>query len=382
MRIIELEKNKYKVVCDIGKDYKGKRKRVSKTFKAKSKRALNALIKDWLDTIDTNKGEKGLTVAQLCDSVWGNVTRNKSQNTVIGYNVSLKRIKSTIGAMRASEVSPRVLQEWIDKLEEEKSERTKKPLSPKSIKETYAVLRLCYSVAVTWDMVTNNPCHDVMLPMRKKKDVKILNNDDFNEFVKHLDTLNPNTRVLFELALFCGLRRGEIMALHEDDVQSSVILITKARYNNHKDSYEKETKTSAGNRKCFLPKFLFDDINDLKEHHKKEAERLGTIWVDTPYLVKMDDGRAFSPNEANKRLKRYMLSIGLDPINFHALRHTYASMIIASGADIATVSNRLGHTDINTTLGIYTHIFDNNETVDPISDYFEKLLKKEDEHVT
>lgn len=377
MRIVEIDKNKYKVIHEIGKDLTGKRKRVSKIFTAKSKRELNRMINDWVSTLDINKGESNQTVSSMCDSVWSRIIANKSPNTIRGYNISLDRIKSSIGDLKASEVNPRVLQQWVNSLQRKKTARTNKPLSPKSIKETYSVLRLCYSVAVTWEIVSSNPCHDVILPQREKHDIKIMTQEEFKIFISNLDSLDLDTKVLIELALFCGMRRGEIMGIHEDEITETGILhLNHARYNNHNDTYEKEVKTAAGFRKVIIPQFLLEDIKKLKEFHESESIRLKGIWIYSPYLIKMADGRAFSPNEAHRRLNKYMKDNGLEPISFHALRHTYASMIIASGADIATVSSRLGHSNINTTLGIYTHLFEDNSQTDPIAAYIDNMVKK------
>lgn len=377
MRIIELDKNKYKVIYEIGRDYRGKRKRATKVFQAKSKRELNKLIREWTDTLSIDHSEKKQTVSMMCDAVRSQIITNKSPNTVIGYDKALSRIKSTIGAMRASQVTPKVLQSWVNALSETKSRRTGRLLSSKSIKETYSVLRLCYSVAVTWEMVPSNPCHDVVLPKSQKQEITIMSKDDFDVFVTHLSDLKPDTKIAIELALFCGLRRGEIMGIYDDDInETGVFYVERTRYKLDDEQIEKGAKTSAGHRKCVLPAFLLDDIKELREYHRTRAESLGQRWVYSPYLIKRQNGSPFIPDECNKRLKRYMLSIGLEPITFHALRHTYASMIIASGADIATVSKRMGHADINTTLGIYTHLFEDSSATDPIASFIDGIVSK------
>lgn len=71
-----------------------------------------------------------------------------------------------------------------------------------------------------------------------------------------------------------------------------------------------------------------------------------------------------------------MERIGLEPITFHALRHTYASICISIGADPATVSKRMGHANVSTTLGIYTHLFEKKEEEDKLASALGDMLTK------
>lgn len=377
MRIEHISGDTYRVFIEAGYDYKGKRKRHTKTFHAKSKRELNRLIKEWESTFDDVPTTATLTVSAMIDAVWDNVIDGKSKNTVIGYEKCKERIIRTIGDARMSSINPRALQLWINELKSECSERTGKPLSPKTIKDTYSIMNRCCSTAVNWELITKNPCHDVILPKKEKEEIRILSADELDIFCSNLNSLNYDTRVLFELALFCGLRRGEIMGIKESDITNkNVIIIKRARYKDKDEEFIKSVKTPAGNRMCYLPKSVATDIRRLITYHKKEQLRFGGLYEGSEYLLHNKRGGAFVPNEANKRLKVYMERIGLEPINFHALRHTYASICIANGNDPATVSNRLGHADITTTLNIYTHLFKEKEENDKISQEMDKLFKK------
>ncbi len=360
MHIKELAKGKYRVWVDLEPDYTGRRRQRSKVIKASSKRELTKHIAEWLDSINTTSRTCS-TVSEMCNAVWEQIINNKSPNTVYGYNAALKRINNTIGNLHLEKLSPRIIQSWINDISKDKS--------PKTVKDTYSILRLCCSVAVNWELMKTNPCHDVILPSNKKKEIQILSQEDFSIFCTHLDDVPLDYRVCFELALFGSLRRGEIMGIHEDEIpDNGRFYVQRTRYmHTLGQEFVKDTKTASGERLCILPEPVVRDIKALRKYHIEEKLRLGSLWQDSEYLIKEPNGEAFHPEQCNKRLQRYMERIGLEPITFHALRHTYASICISMGADPATVSKRMGHSNVSTTLGIYTHLFEKQNENDKIA---------------
>lgn len=355
MHITKLDNDRYRVWVYLPPDYNGKRKRRSKVFHASTKKELNTLIDSWYQSL-TPYADKCSTVAEMCSEVWSQVISNKSPNTVHGYESALKRIKQGMGDLSLEQLSPRMIQRWISSL----------TLSPKTIRDTYSVLNLCCTVAVNWEILSKNPCHDVMLPIRDKKEVEILSKEDFGKFCANLDKVDFDTRVLFELALFGSLRRGEILGIYEDEIpDNGVFEIVRSRYKIGQDkSFEKSPKTKSGQRVCVLPKPVVEDVINLRKYHLERQKELEGLWENSPYLIKEPNGEAFHPNNASMRLNRYLKKIGLPHITFHALRHTYASMCISLGVDPVVVSQRMGHSNVTTTLSIYTHLFKQAEIHD------------------
>lgn len=367
MYIQKLSSNKYKVRIELDKTYTGQRSRKTKTFKATSKKDLLRQVEEWKRTINT--ASHIATVSDMCSAVWTQVIAEKSPNTVYGYNNARKRIDNTIGALPADELSPRFIQQWINDMS--------RKYSPKTVRDTYSILHMCSTIAVNWELMKENPCHDVIMPRSKKKEVTILSDDDFKTFCEHLGELPLDEKVLIELALFGSLRRGEIMGIYEDEIpDNGQFYVKRTRYRRVSENFTKEVKTSAGERLCILPKPVVADIQNLRKYHTSEKARLGSSWDDNPYLIKEPDGTPFHPDKAVRRLHSYMKAIGLEPISFHALRHTYASICIAMGIDVATVSKRMGHANISTTLSIYTHLFEKKEEDDRIASALGEMMTK------
>ena len=235
--------------------------------------------------------------------------------------------------------------------------------------------RIC-TIAVTWDLIRSNPCHDVILPVNNKKEADVLTKDDFRIFVDHLDDLDLDSRVMFELALFGSLRRGEIMSIKENDIpENGKFRVSEARYVISGKEYVKGTKTAQSERFVYLPPFVVEDVKRLQREHIEKKLRLGINWENSPYLIKTETGGALHPNRANDRLRSYMEKIGLEPITFHQLRHTYASICIAFGYNVEAVSKRMGHSSPSTTLDIYAHLFEReDEIADGLATKFEDLI--------
>lgn len=137
---------------------------------------------------------------------------------------------------------------------------------------------------------------------------------------------------------------------------------------------------------------VMDLITELEHEKKIQKVKLGNKWnggsivdkakaedPDKPNrLFTRADGSPVYPNRVSKQWTAFIKEKNLPEITFHGLRHTSASYLIACGQDVASVSKRLGHSSINTTLGLYTHAFEKRDEV--AAEHMNKLyLNKEDQ---
>ena len=108
-------------------------------------------------------------------------------------------------------------------------------------------------------------------------------------------------------------------------------------------------------------------IAELIKEHKAVPDS------ETDYLIQFAC-EPMSPNRVTKKIATFTAEHGLPDVTLHGLRHTYTSMLIASGQfDIAEISAALGHANIATTLNVYAHLFDSRKrSQDRISDYISK----------
>jgi integrase len=166
--------------------------------------------------------------------------------------------------------------------------------------------------------------------------------------------------MLASLALGTGARRGELLALRWRDIDfdSRRLTIEQALEQTAEHGIRtKETKTKHARRTISLPAHI---VAELRAHHAAQAEQrlalgMGRAPEDATVLAGLD-GKPLSPDTVSKQWERTMDALGRPEITLHSLRHTHASMLIASGMDILTISRRLGHANPTVTLNVYGHL--------------------------
>ena len=120
----------------------------------------------------------------------------------------------------------------------------------------------------------------------------------------------------------------------------------------------KAPKSEAGKRSISLPDIVVDVLRDLKRQVNERRLRLGMGKLpDDALIFPRQDGKPQSPKVFSSDWAAIAASIGHPEITFHALRHTHASHLIASGIDVVTIAHRLGHAKPTITLATYVHLF-------------------------
>ena len=150
------------------------------------------------------------------------------------------------------------------------------------------------------------------------------------------------------LELCSGLRKGELVALlwSDLDVENKTISVSKQAVRVKGGGVKVTTpKTATSIRVESIPQ---EAVELLVEEHEKHP--------DNPYMFPSPvTGGMYYPDAVNAINRKIMKTLGLEPIRFHDLRHTFATTALQSGVDIRTVSGMLGHADPGFTLRTYTH---------------------------
>lgn len=189
----------------------------------------------------------------------------------------------------------------------------------------------------------------------KEKD--ILTIDEFNKMIENED--NPIFYAFFYTAYWTGARRGELKALEKTDLQDHYLQVRQTMRLTQ-DSLKEGNKTSRLIKKIYLDEQTYRLLLKLSLRQGK------WLFGDESPL----------PNETiNRRLKNDLQKANINKhITMHNLRHSHGSVLLANGVDIASVSKRLGHSSITTTLQNYIHILDDNGNV--TIDAIEKIKGK------
>jgi integrase len=161
---------------------------------------------------------------------------------------------------------------------------------------------------------------------------------------------------LIALAVAGGMRRGELAALRWVDVDIPERVITvRGSYAEIPGRLWLKDPKGHEVRRIDLPDLALEALRRQRKIQATEKLKSGGFYQDDGYVFTPAAGGHYNPNSIYKAFARSAKSAGLELTKLHAARHSYASCLIASGADVATVSKLLGHSEITTTLRTYAH---------------------------
>lgn len=228
----------------------------------------------------------------------------------------------------------------------------KQGLSPKTIKNVHGVLHKALDKALKIGYINFNPANLCELPRVEKKEIKPLSNENIKVFLRALEA--EEFKNLYLVALFTGMRQGEILGLTWDcvDFKNGTITINKQlqREKKPKGKYIL-SPTKSSNTRIITPAAFVMDI--LKELHSKEIQynEMNLVFVN-------ERGEHLAIHTVYKHFKKIMAEIGTPETRFHDLRHTYAVTALQEGDNIKTVQQTLGHATASFTLDVYGHVSD------------------------
>jgi integrase len=212
--------------------------------------------------------------------------------------------------------------------------------------------------AAQWGTVARNVATMVDAPRVKASELEILAPDQLKAVLASLRS--PELRAIADVALGTGLRRGELLGLHWQDVDLDAghLRVEQAVEQTTRGGIVlKAPKTRHGRRAVALAPTT---VAVLRQHWKAQQEtRLALGLGKTPvngFVFANWDGAIRSPHWLTQAWRKAMAGAGVKA-TFHSLRHTHASTLIAAGLDVLTISRRLGHGSPVITLGVYGHLF-------------------------
>jgi len=236
-----------------------------------------------------------------------------------------------------------------------------RPLAARTVGHAHRVLHTALQRALTARQVVRNVCTAVSPPRPAEREMVTLDTDQIAELLAAIQDHRLYMPAL--LALGAGLRRGEILALRWRDIDLDAGIIRVERSLGEADTlYIKAPKTSAGRRSVAVPPFVVAALNN---HRRQALELRMSLGQGKPnhddLIFTTIDGAPWHPDKLSRDWANLVRLRKLPRVSFHALRHTNASLLIAGGLDVHSVSRRIGHKSANLTLSVYTHMFRNRE---------------------
>ena len=255
-------------------------------------------------------------------------------------------------------------------------------LSPKTIQYHHILLSSMLSTAVEWQIIPSNPCTRVKPPRAVHCEAKFLDELQTAELIACLGDVPLQYKTMVMLFLYTGMRRGELCGLNWDDIDFSHNLVSISKANLYLPGigiYEDSTKNKSSQRVIKIPTAM---TSLLREHQREQIKKrlaLGEGWHNSGKVFTACNGKPVHPDTLTKWFRNFVKKNGLPDVHIHSLRHTNASLLIAAGTNIRTVSNRLGHAATSTTSNIYAHAIRSADELaaEALADFLNPIKKSE-----
>ena len=331
----------------------GTGKQIQRSITEKTKKVVAQKLRAAMTDLDagTYKAPCKMTVAQWLD-IWVTEYLNSVKPlTKHNYNKQVqKHFKPALGAVRLDALDTHTIQRFYNSL-------SASGLSPKTVKNLHGILHCALQQAIACDYLSRNPADACKLPKVTKPEIKPLEPEEIARLLKEAE--QDDYCNLFIVAMFTGMRQGELLGLAWECVDFQTGIITVKQQLQCKDgNYFLETPKSGKNRTILPAPIVMDALRNQLQRQQKEQEQAGTMWNNQFNLVFTDAlGKYLVRRTVVKHFKKISQRAGIsDDARFHDLRHSFAVSSLYAGDDIKTVQANLGHATAQFTLDVYGHV--------------------------
>jgi integrase len=292
----------------------------------------------------------------------------------------LKHLLGYFGHLKLKDITRKMYQDMLFDLK-------KKGYADSTLDGIHTTGKMIFKKAMELELIKSNPTEYTKVPKQKKTiediendKIKFLEKEELAIFLKaakehglYMDY------VIFSTLAYSGMRLGELLALQWKDInfKGHTITITKTLYNpkGKEGQYELLTPKTSGSIRTIK---MDPNVMTLLKKHKAEQNeikmRMRDKYHDHDFVFARPSGYPEVMKKVEDRMKRLLKIAKIDKhVTPHSLRHTHTSLLIEAGVGIKEIQQRLGHTDIETTMNIYAHMTKNLE--EKASQKFSELMR-------
>lgn len=364
---------KYRISIEKGRKQDGTRNRITETFEGTLKQAIDRRdellyeVKHFQIKPDSNMNF--LEYAKLWLKDYAEI--NIKPSTLYGYKSCLNaHILPRFKDYKLSDITVYELEKFYNDLRKTKSlnpdsNGNHNLLSEAVVRHQHSLLCVMLNTAVKWDFINFNPCLKLTKPPTvTRKEMKFYDEEELKKLFQHLEYENLTFKTAIYLLTLGGMRRGECLGLfweHVDFEKKTITIKNNLLNIREKGVYLDTPKTKKSKRTISLPDICFDLLKKLKAKQELEKELFSNDWMDTEFVFKDEYGNYYNPSRLSRQWVLFQKKHNLKHIRLHDLRHTCATYLLSHNVPIATVSKKLGHSNIYTTLDVYTHSVDSDD---------------------
>ena len=358
---LQIKRNKYYVVLDRYIDGKRKQQWLSTGLTAKgNKRKAEQMLREKLSEAEKEAAIPGADMlVSDCVRYWLTKAQHRvDEVTYRGYEQTAKtQILPYFDAngLTLRDCTVKALQAYFDEKHKRGRLDGKGGLSAKTMRHLRTILSLSFDEAIKEGQLSANPCKLTELPRRERFEAHFYSTEQLHRLfaVMENDAMLP----LVKITALYGLRRSEVLGLKWDSIDfvNGLVLIHHTVCKLGVKIEKDKTKTESSRRKFTMT----EDIRDMLLKRKAEVEQAAKdnpAYTKSPYICTDKNGVLLRPDSLTRGFQRVLHKNGLQHMRFHDLRHSTASILYDSGMQPKEVQEYLGHSDIETTLNIYTHL--------------------------
>lgn len=288
----------------------------------------------------------------------------KMNLSITTYNCYMRICKKYIipllGDIKLCDIRPIHIQNYVDDLLD--------LLTPQTIKVHLNILNLALKRAYRLKLIKENVVQFVEVPKNKKYKNEIYNAEDMKKLLEKSRETSLELPII--LASGLGLRISEILGLtwNNIDFNDFTITIDKITVRDKGQVILKEPKTESSIRTISAPKEIILMLKQLKKD--RLAAKLRGEKSHRELIFYDKNLNPIAQDVLSKKFRYFLQENNLKHIRFHDLRHSHVTMLIDAKVPIKVISERVGHSNVNTTLNIYSHALMemDQEASDKISD--------------
>lgn len=251
------------------------------------------------------------------------------------------------------------------------------------------LLNIAFKDAIEDGFININPVEGTKAYKRKKAKVVVFNKKELKKFLRLVSEGNWYLEIL--LGIFCGLRKGEILALKFSDfniekqtLKISRQLTTCSRLSDEMDKIgfkveeyslgTKRPKTNNSYRIIKVPKIIINEL-EIRKEYIENLKRINSKFIDNDLVSCKENGGFHAFSALNNYITKICNKNNLPCITVHSLRHMFATILLERGVVLQKISGLLGHASIQTTFELYCDIMDESEK---INKFMNKNFKKKE----
>ncbi len=289
-------------------------------------------------------------------------------STYINYEgYVFNHINPILGKLPIQQITPNVIQNFYNSKHESGRADGKGGLSSKTIRNLHNMFHQAFEQAKINGIILNNPTDGTVIPKYEKKEMRVLSVQEQISLTSVIHMHRLGFAILFDLAT--GLRIGELCALKWSDInfnkQTVRISRTLQRIKKNSNEYiegecstfisEGNVKTNSGFREIPIQDKIFEKLLIHREQQIREILYYGEAYQQNDYIFAMPLGSCVEPHTMRDAFNYLLRYANIEHANFHSLRHTFATRAIENGVNIKTLSDILGHSQVQITMDLYCH---------------------------